>query len=114
METEQGAYKHVVEVYPKEVYFGDPIYIASYYESLSDKRISPFRSNHTAPMSIMLEGVSIEFASDKVDETYSYKPERPQCIPYYSTLEPLPSGVLEPKSHALELFCYCETPPLED
>ncbi len=114
VEAKQGSYKHVVEVYPKEVYLGDPIYIASYYENLTDRAIFPFLENRMYPMYVMLGNMRITFAAENVDETYSYKSKKPECEWWYSLSSRYATGVLNPKSFALGQFNICELPPLED
>ena len=106
------------EVFPKEIYYGDTIYFASYIENLSDEAIIPI----FLPAQTRISGVRRSISSHFISETYSWLPEYSTTMHDVDALSELQAllefqilpGEKRLSSKRLSSRHYFEFPPLED
>ena len=106
-EEEKDGVKLSVEVFPKEAYFGDPIYIAGYAENLGDKV-----GNVPGIVFPMWQAeTSVRISSDALDGEYTWRFENPTGERVMYSQSPYN---LKPGEKICNLVLVAELCPLED
>lgn len=92
-----------LEGFPKEIHYGDPLYLVFYDENSSNETV-----NHTTVRPYALNG---SISSQSISETYSWTSEYPSIVQREVVL---PNKLLLPGENYLSCKHYFEFPPLED
>jgi len=101
--------RHFIEIFPKEIYFGDTIYLAAYDENVSTEVIENFVDYGNIPMHAYLPG-EFTLSTSAVHKSYNWIPERTGVSACYALVE----KVLQPGEKRLYRRTCLEFPPLDD
>ena len=110
-EIEPGSIKRTIECYPTEAYFGDTLYIAEFFENISDKTISGCYEQR--PLVWDVQDVVIRISSPQIKSVYRWRFENPigmGCLLF----GPTRYFSLNPKDRFCFQYFYPELCPLED
>ncbi|MBP5620395.1 MAG: hypothetical protein J6X44_00105 [Thermoguttaceae bacterium] len=102
--------KLTLEIYPTEIYFGDVVYFAAYYNNVSDKSSVNCIDHGNLPAFINYPGC-VKISSPQLEREYLWRPENtsggiPSLMTTYASIPP---GKRRPAGSA-----DVELPPLED
>lgn len=106
---EETLYRKYSEIYPTELHLGDPIYIVTYIENISDQDIKIWPDRLTPYDHVAYDRYSV--FSDGIEGDYFWITESPittSCYRYY------PPQWLKPGDKAIDSCAVLEFPPLED
>ena len=110
-EIEPGSIKRTIECYPTEAYFGDTLYIAEFFENISDKTIS--RCYERRPLVWDVQDVVVRISSPQIKSVYRWKFENPVGMERL-LYGPTRYFSFNPKDRYCFRYFYPELCPLED
>lgn len=108
---ENDRVRHTVEIFPKEIYFGDTIYFIAYDENLSEEMIPRFTNLSARDLDGHMYGFSATLSCDTTSKTYTSIAELRTNLHLRMSF---PFKDFQPGEKRIFRKAYIELPPLED